>query len=161
MHPKLLKQTISQSQIRTTLCEPRELRVKYRKGKSGPKINCSADAVEIFRKTISDRSSFSEEFLLLALNRANNVIGFYRVSTGGVSGTVADPKIIFSIALQSLASGLILCHNHPSGNLNPSQSDIQLTKNAKQSGKLLDISVLDHIILTDESYYSFADEGLL
>ena len=156
-----MKTQVKKSRIPNQVCGARELKVTYHKGKSGPKITSSKDAADVFRELLSDRSSFSEEFLLLALNRSNQVIGFYRVSTGGVSGTVADPKIIFSIALQSLASGLILCHNHPSGNLSPSQADIHLTKNAKQSGRLLDINLLDHLIITDESYFSFADEGMI
>lgn len=161
MHTKSLKTIARKSRVNNAICGVRELNVSYQKGKAGPKISSSTNAADLFRELMTARSSFSEEFLMLALNRANMVIGFYRVSSGGVSGTVADPKIIFSIALQSLASGLILCHNHPSGNLNPSQSDISMTKNAMQVGKLLDINVLDHVILTDNDYFSFADEGIL
>jgi DNA repair protein RadC len=94
-------------------------------------------------------------------NRANKVLGIFELSTGGVSGTVADPKLIFAAALKVAASGLILSHNHPSGNLQPSQADIDLTRKIKEAGKLLEIQLLDHIILTTEGYYSFADEGLI
>ena len=83
------------------------------------------------------------------------------ICSGGVSGTVADPKIIFKAALDKLASGVLLVHNHPSGNLKPSHQDIQLTKKLVESGRVLEIPVLDHVIFTDESYYSFADEGLI
>ncbi|WP_317168263.1 JAB domain-containing protein [Pontibacter pamirensis] len=102
-----------------------------------------------------------EQFKVMLLNRANKVLGIYETSTGGVAGTVADPKLIFVAALKACASSIVLCHNHPSGNLKPSAADLQLTKKIKQGGELLDIAVLDHIILTSESYYSLADEGLL
>jgi DNA repair protein RadC len=83
------------------------------------------------------------------------------VSIGGISGTVADPRLIFIGALKAGASGMIVSHNHPSGNLTPSQADIQLTRKLKEGGNLLEIQLLDHIIMTSESYYSFADEGIL
>ena len=102
-----------------------------------------------------------EQFKILLLNRANKVLGIYEVSTGGMSGTVADPKLIFATALKACASSIILSHNHPSGNLKPSNADLQLTQKVKEGGKLLDIEVYDHIILTTEGYYSFADEGQL
>jgi DNA repair protein RadC len=102
-----------------------------------------------------------EEFKVIFLNRANKVLGYFNVSQGGVAGTVADPKLIFVSALKALATGIILVHNHPSGNLKPSQQDIDLTKKIKEGGRLLDISVLDHVIYTVEGYYSFADEGIV
>ncbi|QCR24634.1 hypothetical protein C1N53_21265 [Pontibacter sp. SGAir0037] len=97
----------------------------------------------------------------MLLNRANRVLGIYETSTGGVAGTVADPKLIFVTALKACSSSILLCHNHPSGNLTPSAADLQLTKKMKQGGELLDIVVLDHIILTSEGYYSMADKGVL
>ena len=97
----------------------------------------------------------------MLLNRANKVIGIYEVSSGGMSGTVADPKLIFSAALKSCATSMVLSHNHPSGNLKPSNADLRLTSKIKAGGELLDIDVLDHIILTSEGYFSFADEGLI
>ena len=97
----------------------------------------------------------------MLLNRANRVIRKVQISQGGVAGTVADPKIIFKFALEDLASGLILAHNHPSGNLTPSQADTNLTQKLKESGKLLEIQVLDHLIIAGHKYFSFADEGLL
>jgi DNA repair protein RadC len=97
----------------------------------------------------------------MLLNRANKILRIFTVSTGGVAGTVADPKVIFATALKGNASSIILAHNHPSGNLKPSEADRQLTNRLTQAGKLLDISVLDHLIITAEEYFSFADEGLI
>lgn len=102
-----------------------------------------------------------EEFWVLLLNRANRVVNKKRISGGGVSGTVADPKIIFKLALEELASGFIVAHNHPSGNLTASQSDLDLTRKLKESGKLLEVQLLDHLIITNQKYFSFADEGLI
>ncbi len=102
-----------------------------------------------------------EEFKILLLNRANKVLGLVNISTGGVSGTVSDPKIIFASALKANASGIILAHNHPSGNLKPSEADLNLTNKVKKAGQLLEIAVLDHIILTSEQYFSMADEGMI
>jgi DNA repair protein RadC len=124
-----------------------------------PKIGGSADAFEILKADLLDIPH--EAFWILLLNRANRVIKKHQISQGGVAGTVADPKIIFKIAVEELASGIILAHNHPSGNLTASQADIDLTKKLKESGKLLDIQVLDHIIIAGKKYFSFADEGLL
>jgi DNA repair protein RadC len=102
-----------------------------------------------------------EEFWVIMLNRSNSVIKKEFVSRGGVSGTVVDPKIVYKAALDNLASSIILCHNHPSGNLRPSEADTKLTKKLKEAGTLLEIPVLDHLIITDAGYYSFADEGML
>ena len=102
-----------------------------------------------------------EEFWVLMLNRANKVLKKQNISQGGISGTVADPKLIFNHALNQLASSIILVHNHPSGNIKPSEADKRLTKQLNEAGKLLDIAVLDHIIFTDNRYFSFADENLL
>lgn len=124
-----------------------------------PRVMASADAYEILKADLLDIPH--EAFWILLLNRANRVIKKHQVSQGGVAGTVADPKIIFKVAVEELASGIILAHNHPSGNLAASQADIDLTKKLKESGKLLDIQVLDHLIIGDKSYFSFADEGLL
>lgn len=103
-----------------------------------------------------------EEFNILYLNRANRVKGLFRLSRGGITGTVADGRILFAVALKTLATGIILSHNHPSESLKPSDTDIDLTLKLKEAGKLLDIIILDHLILTPHSgYYSFADEGIL
>lgn len=124
-----------------------------------PKITCSDDAYQLMKPELLDLPH--EVFWVILLNRANQVIKKQIVSTGGVSGTIADPKIIFKAALDNLSSAIILVHNHPSGNLKPSQADIQLTKKMKEAGALLEIPVLDHIIFTDDNYFSFADEGIL
>ncbi|HEX8546682.1 MAG TPA: DNA repair protein RadC [Cytophagaceae bacterium] len=124
-----------------------------------PKVSCSEDAYQYIKPDLLDLPH--EEFWIILLNRANQIIKKQPVSSGGVSGTIADPKIIFKIALENLASGIILAHNHPSGNLKPSEADILLTNKLKAGGKLLDTPILDHIIFTNQSYYSFADEGKL
>lgn len=123
------------------------------------KIGSSGDAYDVIKSDLMDIPH--EEFWILMLNRANRVIKKSQISQGGVSGTVADPKIIFKMALEELASGVILAHNHPSGNLTASQADKDLTKKLKEAGKLLDIQVLDHLIIAGQKYLSFADEGLL
>ena len=122
-------------------------------------IVTSKDAVDIFQPMLGDISH--EEFWILFLNRANFVTGKHAVSSGGMSGTVVDPKMVFKAALEAKAVGIILCHNHPSGNVKPSQQDIDLTKKLASAGKLMEISVLDHIIVAQSSSYSFADEGLM
>jgi DNA repair protein RadC len=124
-----------------------------------PKVSSSRDAYEILKADLLDLPH--EEFWILLLNRANRVMRKVQVSQGGVAGTVADPKIIFKNALDDLASGIIVAHNHPSGNLSASQADINLTQRLKDGGKLLEIQVLDHLILAGHKYFSFADEGLL
>ena len=124
-----------------------------------PQIRSSADAYEIIKPELLDQPI--EQFWVLLLSRSNKVIKKQLISTGGVSGTIADPKVIFKAALDVLASGLILIHNHPSGNLKPSHADAQLTKKMKESGQLLEIPILDHLIFTDSGYFSFADESML
>jgi DNA repair protein RadC len=124
-----------------------------------PKITGSKDIYELLKAELLDIPH--EEFWIVLLNRANRVIKKKQISQGGVAGTVADPKIIFKIALEELASGVILAHNHPSGNLNASKADIELTKKLKESGKLLEIEVLDHLIIAGKNYMSFADEGFM
>jgi DNA repair protein RadC len=122
-------------------------------------IVTSKDAVDIFQPLLGDNAH--EEFWILFLNRANVVTGKHAVSSGGMTGTVVDPKMVFKAALDAKAVGIILCHNHPSGNVKPSQQDIDLTKKLAAAGKLMEISVLDHIIVAQNSYYSFADEGMM
>ena len=142
-----------------------EIKLTYRskvKPSERPQVTSSTDSSEVLRKSWDPgKMEFVEQFKVMLLNRANRVLGIYELSTGGVAGTVADPKLIFAAAIKACASSIVLCHNHPSGNTKPSAADLQLTKKLKQGGELLDIVVLDHIILTSESYYSFADEGLL
>ncbi len=126
-----------------------------------PQIKQSADAFEILNNNWGDHLMYKESFYILLLNRANKVLGMTNISVGGISGTVADPKLIFQTALKANASGIILAHNHPSGNLKPSENDISLTKKIKSAGEFLEISVLDHLIIGQDDSYSFADEGLL
>ncbi len=125
------------------------------------KVTNSHDSVDFFRQIWSERMQYIEEFYVLLLNRANKIIGYSKISEGGTSGTVADPKMIFQAALKTNAHAIILCHNHPSGNTKPSDTDIALTKRVKQAGAVMEISVLDHVILTYESSFSFADEGMM
>jgi DNA repair protein RadC len=123
------------------------------------KVAGSKEAVSIFQPLLGDL--LHEEFWTLFLNRANRIITKDKISTGGMSGTVADPRMIFKAALDHKAVSIILCHNHPSGNIQPSAADIQLTKNMVEAGKVLEINVLDHIIVTQNGFFSFADEGLI
>ncbi|MEZ0487671.1 RadC family protein [Fibrella aquatica] len=123
------------------------------------RITCSRDAYEEVRPYLTDKSH--EEFWILLLNRANEVLRPVQISAGKLSGTVADPRMIFKVGVEYLASGIILAHNHPSGNLTPSQADKDLTRKLKEAGRFLDIPVLDHLIVTDRTYLSFADEGIL
>ena len=123
------------------------------------KITSSREAVDLMQPLLGDL--LHEEFWVIFLNRANNIITKQQISIGGMSGTVADPRMIFKAALDQKAVSIVLCHNHPSGNNQPSASDIQLTKNISEAGKILEITVLDHIIVTQHGFYSFADEGLI
>lgn len=127
--------------------------------KERPQIKSSRDAFNLIAPMLMDLQH--EEFWILMMNRSNRVVSRECISTGGVSGTVVDAKIVFRKALEVLASSIILCHNHPSGNLKPSQADIDLTKKLKRAGSNLDISVLDHLIVSERGFYSFADEGLM
>jgi DNA repair protein RadC len=129
------------------------------KNEDRPKISKSQDAVDVFRELWSSQIEVREEFIVLLVDRSNRVLGYQLLSKGGMTGTVADIKLIYSVALESLASSIIIAHNHPSGNIQPSASDLQLTKKIQEAGKYIDITLLDHIILTKESHYSFADEG--
>ena len=145
--------------------EVAEIQLSYKskvKASLRPKITSSRDCENVLRKYWDeDKIEFVEQFKVLLLNRAHKVIGLYEVSTGTTTHTVADPRLIFVAAIKANACAIILSHNHPSGNLNPSQADMDLTKKMKEAGKFLEVSVLDHIIMTSEGYYSFADEGLL
>jgi DNA repair protein RadC len=123
------------------------------------KIQSSRDAYEIFRSAMGDRPY--EEFWIILLNRANKVIKKYNISEGGVSGTVVDPKKIFKISLDHHASSIILGHNHPSGVVTPSEADCRITKKIAEAGAMLEVTVLDHLIIGDDNYYSFADAGTL
>lgn len=145
-----------------TICE---ISVAYhpKKGKRAT-ITTSSDAMKIARKFFPEDSiNLQERFIALYLNRSNHVIGVYPVSIGGITGTVADTRLILAEALKTASTGLVLAHNHPSGSLLPSRADIELTRKIKEGALLMDIKVLDHLILSpeEEVFFSFADEGLL
>ncbi|MCD6178362.1 MAG: DNA repair protein RadC [Bacteroidales bacterium] len=122
-------------------------------------IRSSRDAFELLYADLADKSF--EEFWIILLKRNNQIISKKRISEGGIAGTVADPKKIFKMALDAQASSIILCHNHPSGNLKASEQDNQLTHKIVQAGKTLEIAVLDHLIFGNDNYFSFADENIL
>lgn len=121
-------------------------------------ISSSHDAYEILSAEWKDLRRI-ESFKILLLNQTNKVLGISTVSVGGISGTVADPRLIFQAALKANASSIVLAHNHPSGNLKPSNMDEKLTNKIIKGGNLMDILVIDHLILTDTGFYSFADDG--
>ena len=135
--------------------------VLKKKTHSGNIVTQSTQSYEEFKAVWDQDINLRERFLVLLLSRSNKVLGHYTVSMGGVNGTIVDPKLVFTPALLHGASAIILAHNHPSGNLIPSKADIAITKKIKEGGKLLDICVLDHIILTTEGYTSMADENLM
>jgi DNA repair protein RadC len=124
-----------------------------------PKIQSSHHAFDVIKDVLSDLQH--EEFWVVYLNRRNQVIDKSIISKGGIAGTVADTKIIFKKAIELLASSIILYHNHPSGNLKPSSADIQITKKLKETGNIMDVNVVDHLIIGEKDYFSFADNGIL
>ena len=126
-----------------------------------PRVTCSRDAYDVLLPLFDGILDYREIFVILLLNRNNRVICMATISEGGVSGTVVDAKIIFQHAIMANASGIVLAHNHPSGNLIPSSQDTQITAKVREAGKLLDISVSDHLIIAEHDYYSFTDNGLI
>jgi DNA repair protein RadC len=127
-----------------------------------PLVNSSSKCYQLLLQTWDENKiDFVEQFKVLLLNRCNRVLGIYELSSGGITGTVADVRLVMTAALKANAVAIILSHNHPSGNLKPSRPDIELTTKIKEAGRYLDIQVLDHVIVTSEGYYSFADEGVL
>lgn len=148
--------------IEKTLCE---IGITYNPKKlSKFKISSSQDAQMYLRETFKVELcniNLKEYFYILLLNKGSRVIGFHRLSEGSLDGCMADIRLAFATALKCLASGMILCHNHPSGRLFPSEPDKKLTNTFVEAGKLMDILILDHIILAEEGYYSFADDGII
>jgi len=127
-----------------------------------PKVNKSQDVYQILLKQWDrHKLEFIEQFKVLLLSRSNRALGILTASTGGTSGTVAEPKLVFAPAIARNASSIIVAHNHPSGNVKPSDADIQLTKKLVEAGKLLEVPILDHLIISKVGYYSFADDGLM
>ena len=131
------------------------------KASERPIVKSSSDSEAILRRHWDlNKIELQEQFCVLYLNRANRVLGIYKLSTGGITGTIADPRLVLASALKLPACALILAHSHPSGNLNPSNADLQLTSKIKSASDYHDIKVLDHIIIRNDGYLSFADEGL-
>jgi DNA repair protein RadC len=132
------------------------------KASERPLVRDSKTAFDLLAKNWDmDKIELLEEFKILLLNQANRVLGIFPLSRGGITGTVADPRLIFGAALKACATSIILSHSHPSGNLRPSRADEELTLKIREAGKFLDIRVADHIIIAAAGYFSFADEGLL
>lgn len=125
-------------------------------------INTAEGAYDVFLMAWDmNKIELCEQFMILLLDRGNHVLGVSNISTGGVSACLVDPKIVFATAVKAKASGIILAHNHPSGNTKPSNADIALTKKLQDGGRVLEIQVMDHLVITPRSFYSFANEGLM
>ena len=148
-----------------TLFSVTEVELIYRNKvnpKERPKVKSSSTAYAIFMEAWDmNKIELVEQFSILLLDRSNSCIGISNVSQGGISACIVDPKVIFATALKARASSLILAHNHPSGNLTPSKADVSITESLIAGGKLLDLSILDHLIVTPTNYYSFADDSAL
>lgn len=140
-----------------------EIKLSYsRKGNCERSVASSWDATEIFREHFdADELDYRESFFALYLNQANKVLGIKKISESGISSTLVDVRIVLQAALLCNASGIIVAHNHPSGNLNPSSSDIKMTAQIKEASKVMNMTLLDHVILTSDSHYSFADDGMI
>lgn len=149
--------------MNNNISEVSEILVSYRPNKiTNSIITTSFDAVSIIRAIWDENTiEMQEEVKVILLNQSNTALGIYNLSKGGISSSLVDVRIILSVALKCLATGIILVHNHPSGNLKPSSSDLSIVKKLQESCKLLDITLLDSIIITKESYMSFGDDGLL
>ena len=149
----------------SALYEVAEVELIYKskvKASNRPKITTAKDAYEVLIKAWDENKiEFVEQFKVLFLNRSNKVLGIYEVSSGGISGTVADPRVIFAAALKANCSSIMLSHNHPSGNPEPSREDIVVTKQLVEAGKLMGIPVHDHLILAGRGYTSLAERGLM
>jgi DNA repair protein RadC len=147
------------------LNEVAEITLAYRpkiKASQRPKVTCSRQVYEVLlRFWNQDSLEYLEQFQVMLLSRGNRVMGICTISTGGTAGTVVDPKVVFATGLKANASSLILSHNHPSGNLQPSEQDYRLTRRLVEIGRALDLPIVDHVILGSEGYFSFADEGEL
>lgn len=147
------------------LNEVAEITLAYRpkiKASQRPKVSCSRQVYEVLLKFWNlDSLEYTEQFQVMLLNRGNRVLGICTISSGGTAGTVVDPKVVFAAGLKANASSIVLSHNHPSGNLLPSEQDKRLTRRLVEIGRALDLPIVDHVILSPEGYFSFADEGEL
>lgn len=141
----------------------REIKISYSRGnKKEVKVTKSSDVYKvIIEHWDKDIIELQEEMKVVLLNRANMVLGVFELSKGGTTGTVVDVKLILSVALKCNANSIVMCHNHPSGNLKASKSDIEITDKVKKACSYMDITLLDHLIITKNGYYSFSDEGIL
>ena len=149
--------------MNNTISEVSEIQVSYKPNKIvSSKIATSFDAVQIIRKFWNEETiEMQEEVKVILLNNSNCVLGIYNLSKGGITSSLVDIRLVLSVALKCLAQGIILVHNHPSGNLKPSSADLDIVKKLKESCKIMDINLFDSIIITKESYMSFADDGLI
>ena len=149
--------------MKKTLLNVSEIKVTYNTSDTPKvKIKSGEEAYHVFLNSWNlDTIELQEEFKILLLNRANEVLGIYPLSRGGITGTVVDSRLIFAVALKCNATGIILCHNHPSGTLKPSNTDITLTKSIKKCADFLDITLIDHLIITKNGFFSFLNEGKL
>ena len=149
--------------MKKTLLNVSEIKVAYSTSNTPKvKIKSGEDAYDVLLSSWNlDTIELQEEFKILLLNRANEVLGIYPLSKGGITGTVVDQRLIFAVALKCNATGIIMCHNHPSGKLLPSEADITLTKSIGKCADLLEINLIDHLIITKNGYYSFSNEGKL
>lgn len=141
-----------------------EIKLTYKKNENPVfgNVSSSTDASNFIRNLYEEGTiELQEQFYVLYLNRANKILGYYKHTVGGTAGTILDKKIVLAAALKSLSHAIVIAHNHPSGNTKPSDADINLTKKLKQACEIMDISLLDHLIITKDSYYSWADEGML
>ena len=156
---------MEQTMIQPEWTKVAEVELVYKtkvKAAERPLIKSSTDCNQIFRAVWNENTiELMEEFKVLFLNQGNRVMGVYEASSGGITGTVADPRLILAAALKSLAVAIVLGHNHPGGNLKPSSADRELTAKIKEAARFHDIKVMDHIIVTAAGYFSFADEGLV
>lgn len=141
-----------------------EIKIRYNRSSKIflGKVTDSKDVANFIRKTYSRGIlQLQEGFMVLYLNNANEILGYYKHSIGGISGTVVDIRLIYATALVSASTGIIISHNHPANGLKPSQADMELTQKIKEAGKLLEIKLVDHLIITKTGYFSFADEGMI
>jgi DNA repair protein RadC len=163
--PPIIRRTfyfIHMEPLQPQLAEIQVNYIPFIKPECQPKISSSAEAFQVLKAFYPKETVYVQEtFIVLYLNRANRVLGGYKMSQGGLTGTVVDIRLLLSVALKTLSTGLILSHNHPSGNLMPSHADQELTSRIKQACNVMELKLLDHLILTEELYYSFADEGLI
>ncbi len=146
-----------------TITKPPKIRIVYSRkpGRKKIRIKSSKDAFKVFQQVWSKQIETREEMVILFLDSSNAVLGYYILSMGGINKTVVDSRLLFAVALKSLATSVIIAHNHPSGNLIPSKSDIELTKAIQKTGDLMEIKLLDHLIIGKDDYYSFADIGVI